>query len=300
MASLMRIKHLASSPEYTRRHLMSVASPKFYYNKHSRRSKIAGISQPSFVLSFDCDTVDDIAVVESVHSRIREMGIQPVYAVPGELLREGSAVYKEIMRDGSEFINHGGRRHTFFNTALQREESCFFYDQQSSADREEDVRLGHKLVLEVLGVEPTGFRTPHFGTFSKVEDLKWLHELLVKMEYRYSSSATPFWGDKCGPKYLSSAGQLIEFPISGGFGRPLTILDSWRAFGAPNRSMTPSDYFDEVKLLASHVSQLESGLINIYADPLHIAKEPLFFEAMSELAKVVKPTTFSRLLERQK
>lgn len=299
MNSLSRIRHIVSSPEYTSRHIRSAASPNRYYKRHSLRSKIAGISQPSFVLSFDCDTVDDIAVVESVHSRIREMGIKPVYAVPGELLREGSAVYKEIVKDGSEFINHGGRRHTFFNTAQQREESCFFYDQQSSADREEDVRLGHKMVIEVLGVKPTGFRTPHFGTFSQVKDLKWLHKLLVQMGYRYSSSSTPFWGDKCGPKFLSSAGQLIEFPVSGGFSRPLTILDSWRAFGAPNRSMTPSDYFDEVKLLASHVSQMESGLINIYADPLHIAKEPLFFEAMSELAKVIKPTTFSLLLESQ-
>lgn len=299
MNSLSRIRHLVSSPEYTRRHITSAASPKRYYKRHSLRSKIAGISQPSFVLSFDCDTVDDIGVVESVHSRIREMGIQPVYAVPGELLKEGAAIYKEIMKDGSEFINHGGRRHTFFNTAFQREESCFFYDQQSPTDREEDIRLGHDMVLDVLGVEPTGFRTPHFGTFSQAKDLKWLHELLVQMKYRYSSSSTPFWGDKCGPKFLSSAGQIIEFPISGGFGRPLTILDSWRAFGAPNRSMTPSEYLNEVKLLATHVSQMESGLINIYADPLHIAKEPLFFEAMSELAKIMKPTTFSLLLERQ-
>jgi hypothetical protein len=224
------------------------------------------------------------------------MGIRPIYAVPGELLKEGSSVYQEIHRSGSEFINHGGRRHTFFNGETQREESCFFYDQLTPEQRVEDICLGEKRIQEVLGIKPTGFRTPHFGTFSRRQDLVWLHNFLGTKGYAYSSSSIPFWADKSGPKYEATNKKIIEFPVSGGYSRPLTILDTWRAFAGPNRSMTPQQYCEEVVALAGNMSKQRSGIVNIYADPSHIADEPLFYKAVSELSKQLKPTTFSELV----
>jgi hypothetical protein len=244
-------------------------------------------------VSFDCDTADDIAVAASVHQRMMALGILPAYAVPAELLKEGEAVYREIAATGAEFLNHGYRRHTYFDARAGQHLSCFFYDQQPLATVEEDVTLGHRAVTEIIGTAPRGFRTPHFGTFQRPSQLRFLHRVLRGLGYRYSSSTSPFFALRHGPVFERFG--LKEVPVSGGGNRPLTIIDSWSCFAAPVRQLGPADYQDEIVGLARRLEG-QSGILNYYADPSHIAGEPIFFEAMAALARIARPATFAALL----
>ena len=173
--------------------LLNRIHPNFIWKFYAR--KTARILKESlFILSFDCDTDEDIEVALAVHKKLQGMGITPVYAVPGNLLKKGEKVYKHIFQTGAEFINHGGRDHTYFDTTHNHHTSCFFYDQQSLDVLKEDIFLGHQILKDIFGRTPIGWRTPHFGTFQKLEHLDFLYSVLNELGYKFSTSTSPSMG----------------------------------------------------------------------------------------------------------
>ena len=232
------------------------------------------------VLSFDCDTEDDIKVAWDVHARLMDMGMRPVYAVPGALLREGEGTYRRIAETGAEFINHGGVSHTYFDKAAGRHASCFFYDQLAPERVRQDVIEGDRILRETLGIAPEGFRTPHFGTYQRPAQLRFLHGVLRELGYRFSSSTTSYWGLRKGPMFSDFG--VVELPVTGVPSQPLNILDTWAYFEAPDRVFGPADYGREAAALADLFKKPAAGLINIYADPSHIHGNEVFFEAMRD------------------
>lgn len=248
-----------------------------------------------FILSFDCDTEEDISVVLDVHSKLEQIGITPVYAVPGELLKKGEKVYRKIYEKGAEFINHGGCEHTYFDKEKQRHASCFFYDKQSQKNLRSDIILGHKILNDVLGITPEGWRTPHFGTFQKQEDLKFLYDTLKELNYTFSSSTSPFMAYQYGPLFKKEG--IIEIPVSGIYSEPLNIMDTWAYFAAPDRTKLPSEYVKAAREF-SHFTSKYPTLINIYGDPSHIHDKPEFFESMNLLVNTAQNINFTQLLEK--
>lgn len=253
------------------------------------------VNQCYFTLSFDCDTEDDIAVVWGVHSRLIAMGVRPVYAVPGELLIKGEKIYRRILEAGGEFINHGYTEHTYFDTARGEHASCFFYDQLPSARVEEDIRNGDRCLREFLGHPVQGFRAPHFGTFQKVSQLNFLHTVLAELGYLFSTSTVPLYGFRYGPLFRKFG--LWEIPVSGMADRPLTILDTWGCFMAPDRVLTPEDYFLQGIAAARNLADGGVGLLNYYADPSHIHDQELFFKTVEYWLSVAKPVNYRELME---
>jgi hypothetical protein len=264
-------------------------------DRYRAQARRAGLDRLYLIVSFDCDTAEDIAAAAEVHRRMRDIGISPAYAVPGELLAEGQAVYRRIAADGTEFLNHGARRHTYFDEAAKEYRSCFFYDEQTDEVVEADLVGGDRAVREVLGTAPRGFRTPHFGTFQNPSQLRFLHRVLKRLGYRYSSSTGPFFGLRYGPVFDRFG--LKEIPISGGGTRPFAIIDSWACFAAPGRRLGPADYRSETLAMARQLAG-GPGLLNYYADPSHVVGEPLFFETMAELARLAEPVSFAQLTSR--
>jgi hypothetical protein len=247
----------------------------------------------AFVLSFDCDTDQDAQVVWDVHSRLMDMGILPVYAVPGELLIRGEKVYQKIFKTGAEFINHGGREHTYYDTLKKRHSSCFFYDQQTQDTLREDIILGHTTLQNVLGITANGFRAPHFGTFQGKDHLSFLYGVLRELNYLFSSSTIPLKGYQRGPIYQDRG--IYEIPVTGAFSEPMNILDTWGYFEAPDRQKSPEAYKDECTALAAFCTQ-NPLIINIYGDPSHIFNEPLFFESMKLIAQSMRNSNLSELI----
>jgi hypothetical protein len=266
--------------------------PKGFWQNLIRKNKKI-LAQSSFILSFDCDTEEDYRVAYEVHLRLNDMGIMPVYAVPGELLIKGEKVYSKIYNSGAEFINHGGREHTYFDKGLNRYKSCFFYDEQDEATLAEDIELGHKILNDVLGVHAKGWRTPHFGTYQSPQNLKFIHSQLRKMNYVFSTSTTPVWGYRNGSVFKQDG--IIEIPVSGVVDRPVNILDTWAYFEAPDKTMSGSDYVESCRNITSIASE-SPILINIYGDPSHIHCSDDFFASMKLIAERVKNTNYHSFL----
>ena len=267
-----------------------------FVQRQARLARRAGIDRVYFLLSFDCDTDDDAAVVWDVHERVSDLGVRPTYAVPGELLRRSADVYRRIAVTGAEFLNHGGAEHTYFDEQLGRHASCFFYDRLGPDRVRQDVENGDRIVTEVLGARPRGFRTPHFGTYAQPAELRYLHGILGQLGYRFSSSTLPRFGLRHGP--VSRRLGLPELPVTGVPEAPFEVLDTWGFFAAPDRSRTPGDYVGQARLLARALAKEGAGVINVYGDPIHIHDRPEFFEAVSAWVELAEPVSYTTLLDR--
>jgi hypothetical protein len=267
---------------------------KLLWNIYAKKCNQLMLKQSLFIFSFDCDTEEDIEVVLEVHKKLQSINITPVYAVPGELLKKGKEVYKKIYQTGAEFINHGGRSHTYFDADLDRHTSCFFYDKQSYKTLRDDILLGHQILKDVLGITPQGWRTPHFGTFQRPQHLRFLYDVLKELRYTFSSSTNPAMAYLNGPLYKTN--QLIEIPVTGIYSEPFNIMDTWAFFASPGRINQPEDYLKAARNLASFAAA-RPILINIYGDPSHIYNKPEFFQAMECLVQCAKNINYRQLLK---
>jgi hypothetical protein len=262
--------------------------------RYRRLAEQEGFRELYLVLSFDCDTREDAETVLKVHDRLRGLDVAPVYAVPGELLNKGERVYRQIAEAGGEFINHGYRDHTYFDKARGRYASCFFYDQQPLDTVRDDIIAGDRNLQSTLGIQPKGFRAPHFGTFQKPAQLHFQHNVLKDLGYTFSTSTLPIYAYRFGPAFRNFG--VLELPVSGMGSMPLRILDSWSCFQAPGRRFGPEDFVREGRLAADNFQSLGIGLLNFYADPSHIHDRPEFFETVAYWAQIAKPVTYSQLL----
>ena len=89
---------------------------------------------------------------------------------------------------------------------------------------------------------------------------------------------------------------LAELPLSGMVSQPLNVLDTWSCFQAPNRRLGPEDYHREGLALLEHLRRRGCGLLNIYADPIHIYHQEAFFKTLRAWTAVAAPITYASLL----
>lgn len=293
MGVFSKIKMAASDPVFAGYAALSRLLPSGALTGYRAKAAQAGLDRLYLVLSFDCDTPEDIEVAWDVHERLLRLGVCAAYAVPGALLEQGADVYRRIAATGAEFLNHGGRSHTYFDIERGAYRSNFFYHRQPREVLKHDIEEGDRIVTEVIGRKPDGYRTPHFGTFQRPDQLRFLHGVLRDLQYAYSTSTTPLAGLRYGPAFMRYG--LMEFPVSGQGGNPLSILDSWGCFRAPDRTLGAEDYKREALGMARHLGS-GPGVLNYYADPCHVADQPIFFETMAELTKIAKPVAYRDLM----
>ena len=244
-------------------------------------AQCSSIKKTVFLLSFDCDTELDIEVLPQVVAKLQGIGIKPVLAVPGELIEKGQEVYKQFATSGIEFINHGYVQHTHLQLPERIYKSNFFYHKLSRDQISQDINKGHEAIRKHLEITPTGFRTPHFGSFQKSSELQFLWKLLRNMGYEFSSSTTPKGGIKKGPLWKE---HILEIPVTGCPSWPTKILDSWGFGFAPLRSVEKADYISQINKLLKDIEAGRNIVINIYADPSQVYDWPEFFDALEKLA----------------
>lgn len=267
--------------------------PSILHKKKIKMDIKKNLLSKSFIISFDCDTTDDIQSSLEVFNKLQKKKITPIFAVPSEIIKEGMQTFESIRNKGGIFINHGFKKHTFYNNKKKRHESCFFYDKLPEKTIENDIVKGHNFLKKFLKKHPNGFRTPHFGTFQNKKNLELLHKILKKKNYLYSSSTIPSYGYING-SIINDHG-VYEFPVSGRYSSPLLILDSWGFFAAPNRNETERDYMMEIEKMINVVKN-NCGIINIYADPSHVVKSKIFFKSMDLLNNSLENKTFEDFL----
>lgn len=265
------------------------------FARYGRLAREAGLRDAYLVVSFDCDTPEDIGVVLKMHGRVSDLGLRPVYAVPGELLERGEKVYQRIAADGAEFLNHGYTMHVRYDAGQGGYRSHFFYDRLPRDQVRRDIVDGDRAVKRVLGFRPRGFRAPHFGTFQRPSQLRFLHRVLAGEGYEFSSSTSPFYGFRYGAVF--SRFGLKEFPVSGMWSAPLNVLDTWSCFGAPDRGHSAEDYRREGVESAHALVAGGAGILNFYGDPLHIHDQEAFYDTLSCWKELGTPAAYSDLLQ---
>jgi hypothetical protein len=222
-----------------------------------------------------------------------EIGFHPAFAVPGAILEAAPEAYRAVAANGATFLNHGYARHSEIDTLTGRYRSTLFYDRLSLEAVEDDVRSGDGAVRAVLGRAPAGFRTPHFGAFSGVEQLSFLHGVLRDLGYVWSSSTDPLWSFTHGPVF-SELG-VREIPVTGCPSRPLSILDSWSFRADPDRRWRPGDFSREVAVLGDMLAGSGPLVVNLYGDPSQVHGWDEFFDALAALRPWA--STFEALVE---
>lgn len=265
---------------------------------YGRRARCQGFDRLYLVMSFDCDTPEDIRAVEPLHAWLSEHGIKATYAVPGAMLRQGAAVYRRIADAGGEFINHGALPHAEWREG--RYWSVTFYHELPPVQVAEDIQRGHDIVREVIGKAPIGFRAPHFGMFQLPAQREILYAKLRELGYRYSSSTMPELALKNGP--VVDAGGLVEIPLSGTYAAPLILLDSWGRIESPYNPVVTDEY---ERLFIETVEYWLSlgivGILNFYVDPSHVYNAKPFYHAIEFILEHQIPAlNFSEILDLMK
>lgn len=277
-------ERFASWRRNPRLHALAVASRSRALSKLVNRLRVnrqANISS-RFLLILDCDTSLDIAVVDEVDQNLRNVGIVPVYAAPGEILREGAREFSRIAERGAQFLNHGYRRHTAVDAARTKYTSTFFYHDIPEEEMVADVMAGHDTVVEVIGQNPTAFRAPHFATLTFSPRLSQLQVHLATMGYAYSLSTSPLTALNCGP--VVDVNGVVEIPTTGRPSDPSKVLDSWTARFEPDGPRQNYDFLGECRQLSEDLGQGRLSVATIYADPSQVHDWPTFFAALAQLA----------------
>ena len=295
MPTLRRVRRVVRDPALVVDAWRAWRSPSRLFRRYTRLAADAGVKRLFFILSFDCDAPEDIEASMALQPRLSAIGVQPVLAVPGELLVLGRTAYRGIAAAGCEFVNHGYTQHVYWDVRTRVYASSHFYDRLTRAEALRDIERGEAAFREVLGVDPIGFRTPHFGTFQTPAELRWLHRVLKERGYRFSSSTMPYMAYRYGPVFTTFG--LPEIPLSGYFSHPLRVLDTWGCCEAPGRTMTMDDYRRESLRMAHFFQDAGSiGLLNYYVDPRHVAGDPVFFETIDALKVLSQNVTYSSIV----
>jgi hypothetical protein len=244
---------------------------------YSQRARAQGFDRLYVLMSFDCDTPEDIPAAEQLDMWLRERNIPATYAVPGAMLQQGAEVYRRIADAGAEFINHGALPHTERRDG--RYWSVTFYHEMSPYQVAEDIQRGHEIVKQVIGKTPVGFRAPHFGNFQKPEQREMIYAVLREFGYGYSSSTLPELGFQHGP--VVDVGGLWEVPLSGTIEAPYSVFDSWSHVVSPYKPVVREEYGDLFIRTLARLLELEvCGVLNYYVDPAHIVRAPAFYCAL--------------------
>lgn len=248
----------------------------------ANRNAARGLAAPLLFLSFDCDTDLDIPAARTLAYRLRDRGIESAFAVPGAQLMRGAETFRSMAGDGFEFLNHGARPHARWDG--EKYVPVTFYGEMSLEEVAHDIREGDRIVREVTGKAPLGFRAPHFGSFQAPEQIAFMHQICKELGYVYASTTVPAIGLAQGSWFDSH--NVCELPLCGSWCEPLNILDSWSNL-SDRVHFTLGPRFTEL-WRESLDAVLRLGLPVIlcwYVDPAHVIGQRPFEDSVDILCE---------------
>lgn len=235
--------------------------PDFFFQRIMATQNGTG---PFCVISFDCDFPRDIAVLPTLVPLLQRHGVPASFACIGQWVRQFPMEHKLIVEAGFEVLNHTETHpnlyHPDYDYACVEGLNREFFNQIGFDQRRREIERCHATFIEVLGVEPIGFRTPHFGALH-VDDI---YSVLAEMGYVYSSSqlAAP----SGGAPFRTTEG-LWEFPLSPCPEHPFGVFDSWHSLSKHGASHQGKGELCRLFGQLLDKALTNGGLVNIYLDP---------------------------------
>ncbi len=230
-------------------------------------------------ITFDCDYQKDVDALPKIMQALSSAGgARASFACVGRLVEKNPRVHQKLLDEGHEIVNH---THTHPNNEIFSPNR--FFNKLSEKEALEEITRMQETCKKLLGSEPSGFRTPHFGRLHG----EFVYPLLKKLGFRYSSSVTAIpaasnLGDEIRALPFYRQG-VLELPISTCPKHLLNPLDSWHAFGCKTPMHGEKEYLDLFEF-ALERGVKSGGFVNFYFDPAEIAKrEPFFLKLLEKI-----------------
>jgi peptidoglycan/xylan/chitin deacetylase (PgdA/CDA1 family) len=235
-----------------------------------------------FVLSFDCETDRDINSLEKLLQQLDDAGVLASFAVIGELAERFPSEHQAIVSAGHEIVNHGYSEHTSIADDGTYT-STFLYNDLSQQQMLEEITKGSKVIEDVCGVIPVGFRAPHFGTLRVATgEVEQLHKAISESGAQYSSSMSDLEALRLG--YSGDDIELLEFPLASHPNRPAAVLDSWSTVAAYGDSFVTGSLYRPLEQLLSLLNGSKSSrFASVYFDPAQVVDLPEFIDFLNLL-----------------
>ncbi len=244
--------------------------PLFYY--------VVPWKRPAFVLSFDVDFRRDVEALPEVCSMLEKAGIPASFACVGSWVVEFPREHRLLVEKGHEIVNHS--MHHPDNQELDTRR----WNDLPHHEQRQEIAQAHRVIQEICGVTPQGFRMPHFGPQHRYH----LYHILRELGYLYSSSTT-CGGDYrfCRPLKLRKE-KLIEFPTATVPSMGYASFDSFNYFNkARPFSEQGRDMAEDFRNLLEKVK--EEGLLGtLYFDPYDFVLRQEYQAIAEELGKSEK------------
>lgn len=272
MSIKSKLTKAIEDPVYVYHWVRSKISSRFYLSNLAKQGRQLDLKDSKFLLSFDCDTIADIAAAKRLFEKFSKFNIYPVIAAPADIVEEGLDIFQELVSNGAIFINHGSKHHAATNSD-GKVYSTLTYENMPAEAWQKDIIDGHERLAKYLGVNVKGFRTPHFGEFSSPSNLKKLYTLLVSLGYNYSSSTTPVFASIADRSKSWSNGQITEFPVNGQIRNPAQIIDSWSFMQSGEDRKQINEILESLESYEKILNSKTKIFLNLYFDPAQLESQ---------------------------
>ncbi|MGI6302117.1 MAG: polysaccharide deacetylase family protein [Verrucomicrobiota bacterium] len=213
-----------------------------------------------FVLSFDLDWREDNNCLPTLLQLLNTRGLTSSIAAIGRWVEQYPEAYRSAVATGHEVFNH-----TYSHPDSEELGRPERFNEIGLADRIEEIERGDEALRRVLGIEPKGFRAPHFSALNTTDILP----CLVKLGYSYSASTIAFRTPGYGLPHRPVSG-LWEFPVSGAPREFFRLLGTYDIRRAPKPLWRDeSDFLIEWRALLEAVVEFRA-FGSAFLDPMDL------------------------------
>lgn len=247
-------------------------------------------------LSFDVDYREDVLALPKLIELLAVYNFKTSFAIVGKWVEEFPDEHKLIVDAGHEIVNH-----SYSHPNNRQLNPHKFFNKLSIEEQKEEIIKCDEVIKKVLKINPTGFRTPHFGNLHTDS----VYGILEKLNYTFSSSITSPKSPTFGVPFEERSG-LWEIPVSTCPMHPTSTLDTWHALRKPGAFLKhgawhkkEGELFRMFKNLIQ-VSIKYGSYINLYFDPqdvVHKGDSWKMLDYLSMLSEQIWIVNYMELLD---
>lgn len=250
-----------------------------------------GEGKAVLTLSFDCDFRKDCLALPDLIGILSQYSFLASFACVGKWIEKYPSQHALIVDENHEIINH-----TYSHPDNEESNPKQRFNLLSKQQKKEEIIKCHQASSSVLGYEPRGFRTPHFGRQHTAD----IYDILSELGYAYSSSTSAYLCTSQGLPFISK-NRIWEFPLTNCPRHPRTIFDSWHCFTHPEAlHKHEGEFLNLFKELIDNAI-IHQSYINIYFDPSEMVKRKslrLLLDYILKVRNELLILTYRQMLEK--